>query len=56
MPHDPALSAEKREWLKKAASDLSCAKHALTASPPLLATLSTHEVPPLPNKKDRYDS
>ena len=35
MPHDPALSAETREWLKKAASDLSCAKHALTASPPL---------------------
>ncbi len=42
MPHDPALSAETREWLKKAASDLSCAKHALTASPPLLGDVVYH--------------
>ena len=34
MPHDPALIAETRAWLSKAAKDLAAAQYELLATPP----------------------
>jgi HEPN domain-containing protein len=42
MLHDPTLTAEAREWLKKAALDMRSAEHALSAFPPLLGDVVYH--------------
>jgi HEPN domain-containing protein len=42
MPHDPALVAETKAWLTRAATDLRAAEHALTAQPPLGADSAFH--------------
>lgn len=42
MPHDPALVAETREWLQKAALDLRGARIDLDARPPLLEDALFH--------------
>jgi HEPN domain-containing protein len=42
MPHDPVLISETKAWLKKAATDVRSADHALTASPPILADVAYH--------------
>jgi HEPN domain-containing protein len=42
MPHDPALVADVRAWLAKAAVDLRAGEHDLVASPPLLEDVVFH--------------
>jgi HEPN domain-containing protein len=42
MPHDPALVAETRAWLEKAAEDLAAAAHDLRADPPLCGDTAFH--------------
>lgn len=42
MPSDPALIAETKAWLAKAASDRRAAEHALTARPPLFSDSTFH--------------
>jgi hypothetical protein len=42
MTNDPALVAETRTWLHKAALDLRAAAHDLLAAPPLLEDTLFH--------------
>jgi len=42
MPHDPALAAETRAWLEKAADDLAAAGVDLAAQPPLRGDAAFH--------------
>ena len=42
MPSDPALVAETKSWLAKAASDLAAGAHDLRAEPPFLAEVVFH--------------
>lgn len=42
MPHDPALIAETRAWLSKAAKDLAAAQYELLATPPFAEDVLFH--------------
>ena len=42
MPHDPALVAEVRAWLSKAAKDLATAEYELRADPPFTDDIAFH--------------
>ena len=42
MPHDPALVAETRAWLAKAARDLGAAVYELKAEPPFADDIAFH--------------
>ena len=42
MPHDPALCAEVRAWLSKAAKDLAAADYELRADPPFVEDILFH--------------
>ena len=42
MPHDPALIAEVRAWLSKAAKDLAAADYELRADPPFVEDIVFH--------------
>jgi HEPN domain-containing protein len=42
MPHDPALVAETRAWLERAAEDLAAGALDLTANPPLCGDSAFH--------------
>ena len=42
MPHDPALLAEVRAWLTKAAKDLAAAEYELRADPPFVEDIAFH--------------
>jgi len=42
MPHDPALVADTKAWLSKAATDLRAAALDLAADPPILDDLVFH--------------
>jgi hypothetical protein len=42
MPHDPALIAEVRAWLKKAAKDLAAAEYESRADPPFVEDIAFH--------------
>jgi hypothetical protein len=42
MLHDPALVAETRSWLAKAAWDLATADYEFTADPPFLEDITFH--------------
>ena len=42
MPHDPALIAEVRGWLAKAAKDLAAGDYDLLAQPPFLEDAASH--------------
>src|SRR5713226_8435516 len=42
MPHDPALIAEVRAWLLKAAKDLAAADYEMLASPPFAEDIAFH--------------
>ncbi len=42
MPHDPALVADTKAWLKKATTDLRAAELDLAGDPPLLEDLVFH--------------
>lgn len=42
MPHDPALIAEVRGWLSKAAKDLAAAEYELQADPPFAEDILFH--------------
>ena len=42
MPHDPALVAEVRGWLSKAAKDLAAAGYELQAVPPFSDDIVFH--------------
>lgn len=42
MPHDPALIAEVRGWLAKAAKDLAAGDYDLLAQPPFLEDAAFH--------------
>jgi HEPN domain-containing protein len=42
MPHDPALVAETRAWLSKAAKDLAAAQYELLATPPFAEDVLFH--------------
>jgi HEPN domain-containing protein len=42
MPHDPALVADTKAWLSKAASDLQAAALDVAANPPLLGDAAFH--------------
>ena len=42
MPHDPALIAETKDWLSRAAEDIRAGENGLSASPPLLADVVFH--------------
>lgn len=42
MPHDPALVAEVRAWLSKAAKDFAAAEYELLADPPFAEDIVFH--------------
>jgi len=42
MPADPALVAETRSWLSKAAKDLAAAAYELKATPPFVEDIAFH--------------
>jgi HEPN domain-containing protein len=42
MPHDPALLAETRSWLSKAAKDLAAAAYESQATPPFVEDIVFH--------------
>ena len=42
MPHDPALTAEVRAWLSKAAKDLAAADYESRADPPFAEDIVFH--------------
>jgi HEPN domain-containing protein len=42
MPHDPALAAEVRAWLSKAAKDLAAADYESRADPPFAEDIVFH--------------
>jgi len=42
MPHDPALLAEVRAWLTKAAKDLAAAEYESRADPPFVEDIAFH--------------
>src|SRR6266851_649107 len=42
MPHDPALVAETRDWLRKASEDLEAAEHLLNSASPLSSPAAFH--------------